>query len=217
MIQVIPTILAATEEEFLDRLARVRSFAPMLHIDVMDGVFVPYRTWAVPERMRHLLEDIPFEAHLMVSDPEHAVPIWLASGASRVIFHAEATNREQMICRATNEHCPELSIALNPETPISRITPDLANYRRLMIMAVTPGRSGQPFQEIALEKITALKQLRPSLEIAVDGGVKLSNVAALVRAGADYLAVGSAIADAPNPEEAYRKILAAAEEAQRHE
>lgn len=217
MIQVIPAILAKDQEEFVAKVARVRGFAPLLHIDVMDGFFVPERTWAVPELMHHLLEGIPFEAHLMVSNPEHAVPVWIASGATRVIFHAESTVREQMICRATTERCPSLALALNPETPISRITADLASYRHLMIMSVSPGRGGQAFQEIAMEKITALKQLRPSLHITVDGGVKRDNAAHIVAAGADALVVGSAITDAPDPEAAYREILAAAEQAHRRE
>jgi ribulose-phosphate 3-epimerase len=213
MTKIIPAILAKTEEEFITKVARVRSFAPMLHIDVMDGGFVPETTWAAPEMMRHLLDGIPFEAHLMVANPEHAVPVWIASGATRVVFHAESTEREQMICRATDGRCVDLSIALNPETPISRITADLENYRHLMIMGVTPGRSGQPFQEIALEKVVALKQLRPSLKISVDGGIKPENAARLVAAGADELVIGSAITDAPDPEAAYQAFQQAISQA----
>lgn len=209
MVQIIPAILAKTQEEFVAKVARVRGFAPMLHIDVMDGVFVPETTWAVPELMHHLLEGIEFEAHLMVANPEHAAPVWVASGATRVIFHAEATNREQLICRATTDRCKALSIAINPETPISRLTADLENYRHLMIMAVSPGRGGQSFQEIALQKVTALKQLRPSLHIAVNGGIKPENAARIVAAGADTLVVGSAITDAPDPEAAYKTFMAA--------
>jgi ribulose-phosphate 3-epimerase len=213
MTQVIPTILAKDEQEFLAKLARVRGFAPMVHIDVMDGIFVPQKTWAPPEQMHHLLGGLPFEAHLMVSEPEHAVPVWLAAGASRVIFHAEASERESLIWRATDDRCSRLSLAINPETPISRLTADLECFRHVTVMAVTPGKSGQRFQEIAIEKVRALKELRPGLEIAVDGGVKPGNCAAIAAAGADFLMAGSAITDASDPEAAYREFLAVLEKA----
>lgn len=210
-VKIIPAILAKDEQEFVAKLARVSGFAPMIHVDIMDGAFVPNVTWAPPDQVRRLIDKLPFEAHLMVSDPEHAVPVWLASGATRTIFHSESTGREQLICRATAELCPSLSMAINPDTPISRIIGDLENFRHVTIMGVPPGRGGQKFDPISLEKITALKQLRPGIVVSVDGGVKAENAAALVAAGADELVVGSAIMDAPDPESAYKEILAAAE------
>lgn len=202
MVEILPAILAHDEEEFMKKVERVRALGAMLHIDVMDGIFVKNTTWSPPDRMRLLLEGIPFEAHLMVSNPEHAAPVWLASGASRVIFHVEATTKESLICRATAEECANLAIAMNPDTPISRITHLLDTFKQVMIMGVTPGWSGQPFQEIALEKIAMLKSLRPSIKIEVDGGVKPENAARLAAAGADVLIAGSALTEHPDPAEA---------------
>ena len=202
MIDILPAILAHDEAEFMKKLERVRSLGAMLHIDVMDGIFVKNTTWSPPDKLRPLLEGIPFEAHLMVSNPEHAAPIWLASGAARVIFHAEATTKESLICRATAEECANLAVAINPDTPVSRITHLLDNFKQFMVMGVTPGWSGQPFQEIALEKIAMLKQLRPSVKIEVDGGVKPENAARIASAGADILIAGSALTDHPDPAEA---------------
>jgi ribulose-phosphate 3-epimerase len=210
MTEIIPAILAKDERAFIEKIERVRALGLMLHIDVMDGEFVPEKTWAPPERMREILGDTPFEAHLMVAAPEHLVPVWLAAGATRVIFHAEATTRESLICRINTDECKKLAIAINPDTPVSRITDDLlATFRQVMVMDVTPGRSGQKFQKIALEKIKALRELKPDLLIAVDGGVKSDNAAALIEAGADVLVIGSALTDAPDPSLALLKFRTA--------
>lgn len=206
MAEIHPAILAKDEEEFRRKVDLVRAFGAPLHIDVMDGVFVPQRTWAPADRMRELLDGIPFEAHLMVANPEHLVPIWLACGASKVHFHAEATSRDSLICRATAEQCTDVGIALNPETPVSRVTAELKAYNRMMVMGVKPGMSGQPLQDIALEKIRILRNLKPSVVITVDGGVKPENVRLLAGAGADVLVVGSALTDAEDPVAAYERF-----------
>jgi len=206
MIEILPAILAHDEAEFMKKVDRVRSLGAMLHIDVMDGNFVKNKTWSPADRMRYLLDGVPFEAHLMVSNPEHAAPIWLACGASRVIFHVETTTKESLICRATAEECENLALAINPDTPISRLTPLLDTFKQVMVMGVTPGWSGQPFQQIALEKIAMLKSLRPSIKIIVDGGVKPENAAVIAAAGADVLVAGSALTDHPDPAEAYMAL-----------
>ncbi len=210
MIQVLPAILAKDEQDFLTKLSRVRGFAPMVHIDVMDGNFVDNTTWADPTQITRLLDGLPFEAHIMTDNPEHLVPVWIAAGADRVIFHAEATDRELLICRATENSCRIIGLALNPETPISRIAEGMDKINNVMVMGVPPGKSGQPFVPISMEKISAIAQIRPGINIIVDGGVNKNNAADLVRAGATILVAGSAILEAPNPEAAYHEILTAA-------
>lgn len=206
MVEILPAILAHDEAEFRTKIDRVRPLGVPLHIDVMDGIFVKNTTWAPPDKLRLLLEDVPFEVHLMVSNPEHAVPVWLACGAYRAIFHAEATTREALICRATADDCGKISMAINPDTPVSRVTPMLNTLIEVVVMGVTPGWSGQAFQEIALEKIRTLKSLRPSLMVTVDGGVKPENAAGIVAAGADRLVAGSALTDHPDPAAAFLKL-----------
>jgi ribulose-phosphate 3-epimerase len=210
MIQVIPAILARTEQEFTDQLARLRDFAPKVSIDIIDGKFAPDATWPQPENVRALLNRLPFEVHLMVENPEHLAPVWLAAGADRVVIHAESTERERMICRATQDACRKISLAINPKTPVSRVIPNLDIISHVTIMAVTPGQMGQPFQEIALEKISALKRHLPGITIAVDGGVSALNATRLIAAGAEHLVVGSAIMTAPDPHAAYDAIIKAA-------
>lgn len=209
MIEILPAILARDEAEFRAKLEKVRSLGLALHIDVMDGVFVHQKTWAPPARMRELLGDIPFEAHLMVADPEHAVPTWFAGGARHVIYHVESLHHGSMICLKVAERCPDLAHALNPDTPVAQITDELKSIDRVMAMGVTPGRSGQPFQESVINKVRELKRLKPALFVSVDGGVKPENARALADAGVDALIAGSALTDQADPAAALARFRAA--------
>jgi len=206
MTKIIPAILAKSEEEFRSKIVKVRSLATSVHIDVMDGYFVNNTTWAAPEKMREIMGDLPFEAHLMVADPEHSVMVWLAAGARRVYFHAEATNRDELIVKVAEDKADRIGIAVNPDTPLSRLTHTIDRLHSVLVMGVVPGRSGQLFQPIAVEKVQALKNLRPSLRIAVDGGVNPENAGILVKAGADALVAASALTDAPDPALAWDKF-----------
>ena len=209
MTEIIPAILARDEEEFRRKLEKLKPLGLALHIDIMDGEFVPEKSWAPADAVPEMLDGIPFDAHLMVANPEHAAPMWIAAGARTVIFHAEATPREALICRATAERCSDLSLAVNPDTPVSRLTESLHALSQATVMGVTPGRSGQEFQDIALEKIRALKAIKPSLRIIVDGGVKPENARAVADAGADAIVVGSAITDQDDAAAALARFTAA--------
>ena len=138
MAQIIPAILATNEKEFLEKIKKVREVATMVHIDVMDGVFVDTLTWAPPDQMRKILGDLPFEAHLMVADPEHTAMVWLAAGARRVFVHAEATPRGGLIIRSA-ERPERVGLVLNPGTPVSRILGSLGYLNSVLIMGVAPG------------------------------------------------------------------------------
>lgn len=205
-MQIIPAILAKDEEEFRAKVARVSILGLTLQIDVCDGEFVKSKTWAPPEMMKKLLGNIPFEAHLMVSNPEHLVPVWIAAGASKVFYHAESTKADGYILRSIDPEGRRLGVAINPDTPISRIIPLLENIQDVLVMGVTPGWSGQGFQEISLEKIRAIRQAKPAARISVDGGVKPENVKAVLDAGADIIIVGSALTDRLDPFEALKKF-----------
>ncbi len=199
-MDIIPAILAKTEDEFVAKAARVSQLGLQLQIDVVDGVFADNKTWSPPERMKPLLGEQPFEAHLMVSDPEHAGPIWVAAGARRVYFHAEATRVDDLIYRSLPESDRhKLGIALNPDTPISRIAPSLKFIRSVLVMGVNPGWGGQVMQASVIDKIRAIKDLSPATYVAVDGGVTPENAKALVEAGADGLVLGSALTNAADP------------------
>lgn len=204
---VIPAILAHTAPEFAEKLERVRAFAPMVHIDVMDGVFVPNTTWADPAQVAGMLGEMKFEVHLMVSEPHEAIRTWLGHGATRVIFHAEAVNDEAAVCSMFEPECDRLMIAANPESTLPRLFPAFGAFHQFMIMGVHPGFGGQPFNDAVLEKVTKLREALPDAIISVDGGVKVENASTILSAGANVLVVGSAIMEAENPQEAYNAFL----------
>ncbi len=206
MIEIHPAILAHSEQEFIKKLAGVRTLDAPLHIDVMDGVFVNNTTWAPPERMKELLMGAAFEAHLMVSNPEKVIPAWFAAGARRVIFHAEAGTHDTRICRAPAEQCTKLSVAINPDTQLIDIAEEIETIPHVCMMGVTPGWGGRTFEGTVLEKITTMKTLHPSIVITVDGGVKPENARMLIDAGAEILVVGSAITDTDDPAAAYQSF-----------
>ncbi len=200
VMDIIPAILAKTEDEFVAKASRVSQLGLLLQIDVIDGVFADNKTWSPPERMKRLLGEQPFEAHLMVTDPEHAGPVWVAAGASRVYIHAEATRVEDLIYRSLpDSDRPKLGIALNPDTPVARIVSSLKFIRSVLVMGVNPGWGGQVMRASVIDKIRAIKDLSPTTYVAVDGGVTPGNAKALAEAGADGLVLGSALTNAPDP------------------
>ncbi len=208
MIKIEPAILATSEIDFKEKLSRVRPLGMMVQIDVTDGAFVDTVTWSPPEKMEELLDGLPFEAHLMVANPEHAVGVWLAAGAARVFFHLEATERESLILNAAaaDGNGDKVGVAINPDTPISRLMPIIDRLRFVLVMGVNPGRGGQQLQSIAADKVAALKRLRPSLTVSVDGGVNAEDAGLLARAGADILVVGSALTNDLDPQLALARI-----------
>ncbi|MEA3248941.1 MAG: hypothetical protein U9Q03_01115 [Patescibacteria group bacterium] len=197
-MEIYPAILAKDEAEFRRKVEHVRPLGLTVHVDVMDGRFVEAKTWASVDSVMSIMEDLPFHAHMMVADPEHSVPVWAVSGAERVYFHIESTHREDLIIRSVAD-CSELGITLNPDTPTLKIVPWLDRFVSVMVMGVKPGRSGQEFQSITLDKIREIKKLRPNMHVIVDGGVNPSNIVAIARSGADAVVTGSAVTDQEDP------------------
>jgi ribulose-phosphate 3-epimerase len=197
-MKIYPSILSANEDEFIRKVEAVRPLGLRVHIDVMDGQFVPHKTWADPTVVEEITEEMPFNVHLMVDDPEHAVMQWADTSADVVYFHFEATHRHELIIRSTERH-ENIGLAINPDTPVSAIGHLLDSIDAVLVMSVVPGASGQKFNPTALEKITELKRIRPNLWVTVDGGVKPHNIRRIAAAGADAVVVGSALTDAEYP------------------
>ena len=209
MIDILPAILAHTEEEFVEKFERVRGLGCRVHVDAMDGIFVPNNTWTPIEKIPHIMDDVPYSMHLMDANPEHAAPMWAVTSSERVFFHIEATTKEELIMRAVEENddgSHMIGIAVNPETPISRLSRILPKLTHALIMGVAPGRSGQEFQEIAIDKIRELMKLKPGLDILVDGGVKPHNIRRIAEAGASGVVVGSALTEADDPAAALQRF-----------
>lgn len=178
-----------------------------IHFDVMDGSFVPPITFGagLVTRARQLVET-PFEAHLMVVDPERHFDALLSAGCMRIIFHSETTPHAHRLASRLRVAGMEAGVAINPGTPVQMLLPLLETIDVALIMSVNPGWGGQSFLPLALEKCRTLREISPELDIELDGGITLDNAPACIEAGATTLAVGSALIAAPDKAAAVRRL-----------
>jgi ribulose-phosphate 3-epimerase len=215
VIKIAPSILSADFAALADDIARVEvtGGADMLHVDVMDGRFVPNLTIgpvvvsAIRKRTR-----LPLDVHLMIVEPERYVPEFITAGADIVTVHAEACPHLQRNLAQIRELGARAGVALNPSTPPEALEYVLDDLDLVLIMSVNPGFGGQAFIPSALPKIRRLRAMlgaRP-VQISVDGGVKAEHVKTLAEHGADVLVAGSAIFGAPDPAGVIARMKAAA-------
>ncbi|MDF2499918.1 MAG: ribulose-phosphate 3-epimerase [Anaerosporomusa subterranea] len=199
MIQIAPSILSADFARLEHEILKVETAgADLLHIDVMDGHFVPNLTFGPPvvKAIRKVTQ-LPFDVHLMVDKPEEYVRPFAEAGANIITIHAEATPHLHRVVQSIKEHRIQAGVALNPATPLCVIEEVLNDLDLILIMSVNPGFGGQKFISSSLKKIRRLKtmlmQINSPALIEVDGGVTSENVAQLKDAGADILVAGTAI------------------------
>ncbi len=168
--------------------------AQALHLDVMDGHFVPNLSYGPPViadwRPR---TDLPFDAHLMMSDPARYLDDFVAAGVDAVLVHLEVLPDPVPLLRRIRAAGCRAGLALNPPTPVSALEPYLDEVDRVLIMSVMPGFGGQSYQAGVLEKVRRIRELRPDLPISIDGGIKAHNAAEVVAAGVTQIVAGSAI------------------------
>ena len=214
MIKIAPSILSADFAALGADIARVESAgADQLHVDVMDGRFVPNITIgppvvaAVRKRTR-----LPLDVHLMIVEPERYISEFVAAGADMVTIHLEACTHLQRALVQIRELGAKAGVALNPSTPASALEYVLDDLDLVLVMSVNPGFGGQSFIPSAHRKIREVRTLlgaRP-VDVSVDGGVKAGLAKSLAEDGASVLVAGSAIFGAADPGEALRAIRAAA-------
>jgi ribulose-phosphate 3-epimerase len=213
-VKIAPSILSADFAALADDIARVEAGAPdLLHVDVMDGRFVPNLTIGpvVVEAIRKRTR-LPLDCHLMIVEPERYVGDFVSAGADFVTVHAEATPHLQRVLAQIREAGARAGVALNPSTAIDALDYVLDDLDLVLVMSVNPGFGGQKFIPSAYEKIRRIKGLldaRP-VELSVDGGVKREHVRQLADAGATVMVAGSAIFGAPDPAAAVREMKQAA-------
>jgi ribulose-phosphate 3-epimerase len=193
MIEIIPSILVKSKEEFLEKVVAIEPYAQYAHIDIADGIFVPNMTIDGIEEIEEVETSLIFGVHLMVSKPENHIHRWLQTPAEKFIFHIEATKKAAEIIGETKEAEKQIGVALNPKTPVSEIESivDLVDF--VHFMTVEPGFYGGKFQENVIDKITDFHYFYPDKQIYVDGSVNVENISKLINAGVSNLVVGNYI------------------------
>jgi ribulose-phosphate 3-epimerase len=211
-----PSILSADFGRLAEQIQEVqRGGAGLVHVDVMDGHFVPNLTLGPPVvKAIRKHTDLPLDCHLMIENAERWVDAFVDAGASWVSVHVEAVTHLQRTVAHLRQRGAKAGVALNPATPLSALEEILPELDYVLVMSVNPGFSGQSFIPGSLDKVRRLRaqveERKLATRIEVDGGVDTSNVAALVGAGADILVAGNAVFGQPDAEAAARALLQAA-------
>ena len=209
-VKIAPSILSADFAALADDVARVEAGAPdQLHVDVMDGRFVPNLTIGpiVVEALRKRTR-LPLDIHLMIVEPERYISDFVAAGADIVTVHAEASPHLQRALAQIREAGARAGVALNPSTPPDILDYVLDDLDLVLVMSVNPGFGGQKFIPSAYAKLRRIKEMLGTrrIDLSVDGGVKLEHARALAETGATVLVAGSAIFGSPDPAAAVREM-----------
>ncbi len=199
-----PSILSADFARLADQIALVEPHSGLLHVDVMDGRFVPNITLGPPVVARlKAVATLPLDCHLMIEEPDRYLADFARAGASLLSVHQEACPHLHRTIQRIREEGMRPGVALNPATPVETLDLVLPDLDFVLIMSVNPGFGGQRFIPAALDKIRSLKRTvierELALAIEVDGGVAEETLPALLDAGADWFVAGSAVFGAPDP------------------
>ncbi len=219
MVELLPSILSADFAHLADQVALAeRGGGTVIHVDVMDGHFVPNITLGPPvvKSLRKATR-LPLDCHLMIDNPNEFIPDFADAGANWVSVHYEACTHLHRSLELIAQHGMKPGVVLNPATRVDLLIDILPMVHHVLIMSVNPGFGGQQFIPFSLDKIRRLKQLRQELGLAfrieVDGGVAHDTVAQVVKAGAELLVAGFAVFGSGSPEKNARELLAAARNA----
>jgi ribulose-phosphate 3-epimerase len=219
MVQLLPSILSADFARLAAEIAAAeRGGGTVIHVDVMDGHFVPNITIGPPvvKSLRKATK-LPLDCHLMIENPDEYIPAFAEAGANWVSVHYEACRHLHRTLQLIEHHGMKPGVVLNPATRVELIRDILPMLHHVLIMSVNPGFGGQEFIPFSLDKIRRLAQLRQEMGLAFriesDGGVAHDTVAQVVQAGAELLVAGNAVFGAGDAERDARDLLAAARKA----
>jgi len=216
MIELAPSILSADFARLgAEAQAAIEGGATVLHVDVMDGHFVPNITIGPPVvASLRKVSKVPLDCHLMIEQPDEFIPAFAEAGADWISVHQEACVHLDRTLHLIAAHGCKPGVVINPATPVHALDEVLSLVHHVLVMSVNPGFGGQTFIHSSLKKIELLSKIRDSrrlgFRIEVDGGIHHETVADVVRAGAEILVAGSAIFEQGNPSENARQLLKSA-------
>lgn len=219
MVELLPSILSADFARLADEVAAAeRGGGTVIHVDVMDGHFVPNITLGPPvvKSLRKHTK-LPLDCHLMIENPDNFIEAFADAGANWVSVHYEACRHLHRTLQLIAQHGMQPAVVINPATPVDLLIPVLGMVHHVLVMSVNPGFGGQEFIPYSINKIRRLKELRQELGLAfrieVDGGVAHDTVAMVVEAGAELLVAGNAVFGGGRAEQEARSLLEAARHA----
>ena len=199
MIKIAPSILSADFSRLGEDVKKLEECgADLVHIDVMDGMFVPNISFGIPviKSIKNLTK-LPFDVHLMIEEPARYVKDFVDAGADIITIHVEADKHIDRTINYIKSFGVKAAVALNPATPVNTIKHLISNLDMVLIMSVNPGFGGQKYIKYSSEKLQEVKELadkyNPSLMIQVDGGVDSNTISDVVKAGANVIVAGSAV------------------------
>ena len=219
MVEIVPSILSADFARLGEEIARVEAAGiRMLHLDVMDGHFVPNLTIGPPVVASiRKATSLTLDVHLMIEQPERHIPSFVEAGANQLSVHVETCYHLDRTLHQIQELRARAGVVLNPATPLTAVEPVLGLADYVLLMTVNPGFGGQEFIPYTLPKIRALDRLRRerglNFRIEIDGGVDLDNLGELVRAGVDWVVTGSFVFHSNDPAETVTRMQQVARQA----
>ncbi len=219
MIELAPSILSADFAHLADQIqAVVEGGASVLHVDVMDGHFVPNITLGPPVVASvRKVTNLPLDVHLMIENPDQYIPAFVDAGADWISVHQEACIHLHRTLELIRSHGAQPGVVINPATPVHMLEEVLDLVHHVLVMSVNPGFGGQKFIPASLDKVRKLALLRTArnanFRIEIDGGMAADTIAEAVRAGVEVLVAGNAVFSKGNPRENTQRLLKLATEA----
>ena len=209
-IKIAPSILSADFVRLAEEMKKIEEGgADLVHIDVMDGHFVPNITMGIPVvKSLRKCTSLPLDVHLMIGNPELYIDDFAEAGADIITFHIEASNHAHRLIQKIKSKGIKAGIALNPATHINTVEYIMQDIDMVLIMTVNPGFGGQKFIETMVPKIEAFANR--GIDIEVDGGISVSNIKKVVSAGANFIVAGTSVFGAASTDNAIRELREAA-------
>jgi len=204
-LKIAPSILSADFGKLNEEIKTIEKYADLIHVDVMDGHFVPNITLGAPV-VKWLKTKLPLSCHLMIEHPENFVEDFAKAGAATITVHQETCPHLNKVIAQIRKLGCRVGVSVNPGTPVEMLEEVIDDIDEVLIMSVNPGFGGQSFIESSLGKLAAVREMAPEIDIAVDGGINAETGRLCVEAGANILVAGSYIFGSKNRKKAIESL-----------